>query len=412
MGRLSPVWYKVSDLRIVSGSRCRVFDDTGRSYLDFTSGIAVTSTGHAHPAVVKAVSEQAARIMHAQVNCYSHDLLQPLVDALDKVTPSGIDTFFFSNSGAEATESAVKLAKAATGRTNIIVFDGSFHGRTHLAMAMTASKNVYRANYQPLPAGVFVAPFAQDRSQAASALSALERVLDTQTAPSETAAVVLELVQGEGGYRAADYRFVQDVLHLCREHGILFVADEVQSGFGRTGRMFAFEHYNIVPDIIVMAKGIASGMPLSAVGASWDIMSRWPVGSHGGTFGGNPVSCAAALATLEVLEKEGLVKNALDRGSQLRLGLQRIVSSHRSDDGFSVSGLGMMLGLVCPSSEIADALLVSCRDKGLLLMTAGSGKVLRFMPPLVVSSEEMSEALAVMDRAMGDVIYNKKILSD
>ena len=232
-----------------------------------------------------------------------------------------LDTFFFSNSGAEAVEAAVKLARAATGRSNIIVFQGSFHGRTHAAMAMTTSKTVYRAGYQPLVSGIFVAPFPNaymygwDEETAVDfAIGELKRLLKTQTAPGETAAMVIEPVLGEGGYVPAPARFLQAVRQICDEHGILMVADEVQSGFGRTGTWFAIEQSDVAPDILIMAKGIASGMPISGIAAGHELMARWPVGSHGGTYGGNAVACAAAVATIQVLRDERLIENSARMG--------------------------------------------------------------------------------------------------
>src|SRR5664279_1111826 len=237
MTHLSNVWFRVTDLDVVSGSGCTVTTANGEQYLDFSSGIAVTSTGHCHPTVVAAIREQAGRFIHAQVNVYRHPLLEQLATRLSGITPAGIDTFFFANSGAEATEAAVKLARQATKRPNVIVFSGSFHGRTAQTMAMTTSKTSYRAGHQPLPAGVFVAPFpsiagTDELEDAASerCLDALRLLLAAETAPAETAAMFLEPVLGEGGYRPAPQRFMEGLVELCNEHGILFVADEVQSG--------------------------------------------------------------------------------------------------------------------------------------------------------------------------------------
>ncbi|HEY5014695.1 MAG TPA: aminotransferase class III-fold pyridoxal phosphate-dependent enzyme, partial [Acidimicrobiia bacterium] len=286
---LSNVWFKVTELEVVSGSGCTVTTAGGDEYLDFSSGIAVTSTGHCHPKVVAAIREQAGRFIHAQVNVYRHPLLEQLATRLAGITPAGIDTFFFANSGAEATEAAVKLARQATQRPNVIVMDGAFHGRTMMAMAMTTSKTGYRAGYQPLPAGVFVSPFPRpyewdvdEKTAVARSLGALERLLAAQTAPNETAAIVIEPVLGEGGYLPAPKAYLEGVRDICDSTGILFVADEVQSGFARTGKMFAVEHSDVVPDIIVMAKGIASGFPIAGIGAPASLMEKWPQGAHGG----------------------------------------------------------------------------------------------------------------------------------
>jgi 4-aminobutyrate aminotransferase len=410
---LADVWFQVTDLPVVSGSGCIVTTDDGTEYLDFTAGIAVVSTGHCHPRVVKAIQDQAAKFIHAQVNCYRNPILEQLGSRLADVTPDGIDSFFFANSGAEATEAAVKLAKQATGRPNVIVFSGSFHGRSHLTMAMTTSKHGYRAGYAPLPAGVFVAPFPHAWAEGVSeevsverALTALHHLLLAQTAPGETAAMVLEPVLGEGGYIPAPAAFLRGVREICREHGILFVADEVQTGFARTGTMFAIEQADVGADVLIMAKGLASGFPISAIGASSDLMARWPKGSHGGTYGGNPIGCAAALATIDVLTDDGFLDQVNARGDQLRAGLERIVVEH----GLSaeVRGPGLMVGLELgdPADGTHDsarigAIVNHCREDGhLLLMNAGTyGNVVRFMPPLVVSDAEITRALDVLDTA-------------
>jgi 4-aminobutyrate aminotransferase len=411
---LSDVWFSVTDLEVASGSGCVVTTTGGEQYLDFSSGIAVTSTGHSHPKVVAAIAEQAARFIHAQANVYRHDLLHPLADRLAEITPDPIDVFFFANSGAEATEGGVKLARQATGRQNVIVFEGSFHGRTMLAMAMTTSKAGYRAGYQPLPAGVFVAPFPNALKfggdiEAATdhALAGLRHLLTSQTAPAETAAIVIEPVLGEGGYYAAPARFLQGIEAICREHGILFVADEIQTGFARTGRMFAVEHARVRPDILLMAKGIGSGFPISAIGGSAGVMSRWPKGSHGGTYGGNPIGCAAALATIGVLTEPGFLDNVEARGQQLRAGLEKLAAE---DDGVAeVRGLGLMVAVEFtdpatggPDGARASGVLKHCLGNGrLILMGAGSyGNIIRFMPPLVVSEAEVDQSLQAFGAAL------------
>ena len=397
---VADVWFRVTDLEVASGQGCVVTTTSGEEYLDFSSGIAVTSTGHCHPHVVAAIQEQAARFIHAQVNVYRHTRLAELAGRLADVMPAGIDTFFFANSGAEATESAVKLAKQVTGRPNVIVFQGSFHGRTHLAMAMTTSKTVYRAGHAPLPSGVFVAPFPHQEDEVDACLDAVRLLLLSQTAPAETAAMLIEPVLGEGGYVPAPTAFLEGLVAICQEHGILFLADEVQSGFGRTGTMFCVEQHGLIPDVVVMAKGLASGFPISAVGASAELMARWPTGSHGGTYGGNPIGCAAAIATIDVLTEPGFLEQVQARGEQLRAGLRALAAE---DGGIvDVRGPGLMV-----ASQLADAARVPqvtahCLTEGrLILMNAGTfGDVIRWMPPLVVSEVEVDAALDAFAKAL------------
>jgi 4-aminobutyrate aminotransferase len=410
---LSDVWFRTTDLEVVRGSGCTVTTADGEEYLDFTAGIAVASTGHCHPRVVDAIVEQASRFIHAQANCYRSPLPEELATRLAQITPSRIDTFFLSNSGAEATEAAVKLARHATGRPNVIVVQGGFHGRTYLTMAMTTSKVGVRAGYEPLPAGVFVTsfprPFAWKVDEATAverALADLRLLLATQTAPSETAAFVMEPVLGEGGYLPAPPAFVRGVREICAEHGILFVADEVQTGFARTGRMFAIEHSGVQPDIMVMAKGIASGFPISAIGARADLMAHWNRGAHGGTYGANPIGCAAALATIDVILDEMLVVRSAARGLQLIEGLRALQSRHAGVG--DVRGLGLMVAAELthadgsPDAARTTAVMDHClREAHLVLMSCGAdGNVVRFMPPLVVSEAQIDDALAAFDKAL------------
>ena len=397
---VSDVWFRVTDLEVASGSGCIVTTTNGEEYLDFSSGIAVTSTGHCHPHVVEAIQAQAAVFIHAQVNVYRHTRLAELAGRLAAIAPPPVDTFFFANSGAEATESAVKLAKQATGRPNVIVFQGSFHGRTHLAMAMTTSKTVYRAGHAPLPSGVYVAPFPKADDEVEACLDAVRLLLLSQTAPPETAAMLLEPVLGEGGYLPAPTAFLQGLVEICREHGILFIVDEVQSGFGRTGTMFCVEQHGIQPDIVVMAKGLASGFPISAVGASADLMAKWPTGSHGGTYGGNPIGCAAAIATIDVLAADGFLANVNERGEQLRAGLRALAEE---DGGIvDVRGPGLMVACELADAARVGAVIAHCLQDGhLILMNAGTfGTAIRWMPPLVVSEAEIDQALATFAKAL------------
>ena len=402
---LSEVWFKVTDLQVESGHGCWVTTVDGTEYLDFSAGIAVVSTGHCHPHVVEAIQRQAERFIHAQVNVYRHDLLEPLAARLAEITPAGIERFFYASSGAEITEAAIKLARQATKRPNIIVFAGSFHGRTHLAMAMTTSKTGYRAGHSPLPSGVFVAPFPDPLAEDAEAevdraLDGLQHLLKSMTAPDETAAMILEPVLGEGGYIPAPARFIKGVVEICREHGILFIADEVQSGFGRTGRMFAVEHFDVEPDIICMAKGIASGFPFAALGTTEELSARWPTGSHGGTYGGNAIGCAAALATIEVVTAPGFMENVNERGEQLQRGLREIQAE---DPGITqVRGLGLMIGTDFNDPARVAAVQSRCLSEGhLIVMSAGTyGRTLRWMPPLIVNEREIDLALAAFGGAV------------
>ncbi len=412
---LAPVWSHLTTLVVDRAVGATLIDATGREYLDFTSGIGVTNTGHCHPRVVAAVREQAGRLLHGQLNIVLHQPVLQLARALTAVVPAGLDTFFFANSGAEAVEAAVKLARRATGRPGIIVFQGSFHGRTHLAMSLTTSKAVYRAGYQPLVPGVVVAPYPypfrygwEAEETARFCLRELRHLLVTQTSPEETAAVLIEPILGEGGYVVPPDSFLRGVEQLCRELGLLLILDEVQTGFGRTGRFFALEHAGVRPDVLVMAKGMASGLPLSAIAAPASLMARWPVGSHGGTYGGNAVACAAALATLGVLRDEGLVDNAAAMGRRL---LDRLSQLARKDARIGeVRGRGLMVATEfgraggAPDPATARAVQKGCVDRGLLLLTCGPhDNVIRWIPPLVVTGAQIERAVEIFAEALAAV---------
>ncbi len=412
---LSPVWARITNLVVERGEGAYLFDINGERYLDFTCGIGVTNTGHCHPRVVAAAREQVGKLIHGQVNIVYHTPLLRLAEALREVVPPPLDTFFFSNSGAEAVEGAVKLARHATGRPNIIVFQGSFHGRTAQTMAMTTSRTVYRQHYQPLAAGVFVAPYPywyrygwEPEETSRWCLRELRHLLASQTAPSETAAIVVEPVLGEGGYVVPPPSFLPALRELCDEHGILLIADEVQSGFGRTGRFFAVEHFGVVPDVLIMAKGIASGFPLSGLAAPRALMDRWLVGTHGGTYGGNAVACAAAEATIRVLQ-EGLVENAARMGAVLMAGLRDI--QRRYPLLGDVRGLGLMVGAEftlpdgSPATDLVKQILARCLADRLLLLNCGTyGQVIRWIPPLIVTQEQIESALHIFEGALAAVL--------
>lgn len=410
---LSPLLNQSTDVLAVRGEGSRLFDAEDRSYLDFTSGIGVTSTGHCHPRVVEAVRHQAGQLIHGQVTTVMHPRLLELTERIGVHLPDGIDSLFFANAGTEAVEAAVRLTRQATGRTNLIVFQGSFHGRTTAALAMTTSKTAYRAGLQPLMSGVFVAPFPtkyrygwSEDETTAFCLREFDHLLATQTSPQETAGVFIEPVLGEGGYVPVTAGFLEGIAERCRRHGIVFVADEVQTGFGRTGEFWAYEHGEAVPDLIVMAKGIASGFPLSAIAASTDLMSKgWP-GSQGGTYGGNAVAAAAAIATLDVIEEEGLVGRAATLGTVLSGMLTELAGEYPDRIG-DVRGPGLMIATEFvdtqgnPDGATAKAVLKAAESEGLLLLGCGAyGNVIRWIPPLVVTEAELEEGVEMFRRAM------------
>jgi 4-aminobutyrate aminotransferase len=398
MSRAANVWSRTFDITVERGEGSLVWDADGKKWLDFTSGIAVTSVGHSHSEVVAAVCLQASKMMHTQPNCYVNPVLERLCERLYEVTPDNIESFFVTNSGAEAVEAAVKLAKQITGRSEIIVIDGSFHGRTHQAMAMTTSKNIYRRGYGVLPGGVTVAPFFEEGVSSREFEKAFEQLIYSRVAPEDVAGVVYEPVQGEGGYRELSHEYQRYIQRWCNEHGALMIADEIQSGMGRTGRMFAFEHAEVRPDVLVMAKGLASGFPIAAIGTSDAVMQRWIPGSHGGTYGGNPMGCAAAIATIDIIERE-----AMSNGSAAAVRLREALLSMMSDTNRieRLSGRGLMIGLKMREASDALKLQNALYERGVLVLTAAGG-VLRLMPPLVVNEHETEWFIEAMRSSLAE----------
>lgn len=405
VSHLSSVWSCATDLQIERGVGAHVIDVNGIEYLDFTAGLGAASTGYAHPKITKAIADQAARIMHAQINVYRHDLLAPLAAKLAEITPAHIDTFYFGSTSDEIVEAAVKLAKHATDRRNVVVFDGAFHGRTHYTLAMSSSRAIDRSGYGPLPGGVFVAPFpdphASDQEEEVSrALHGLERLMSTQVAADKVAAIVIEPVIGERGYIPTPQDFIAGVADICERNGILLVADETQSGFGRTGKMFAVEALGIQPDIICMAKGMASGFPFAALGTGRDLDDRWITGSHSGSSNGNPLGCAAALATIEVLEEPGFLDNVKARGDQL---IDAFREMQQLDQALlHVRGRGLMVATEFDSAERATAVVEHClRESRMILMLAGTRRrTIRWSPPLIVTSADIDEATSAFAAAI------------
>ena len=391
-----------------------VEDVDGNLFLDFMAGIAVTSTGHSHPQVVKAIEEQARKFLHICGSDFYYEPMVELVEKLSRLAPGSFPKkVFLTNSGTETIEAAIKLARYGTGRQHIIAFQGAFHGRTLGSLSLTTSRSSHRAHFGPFVPAIHHVPYGFDDggarevhggSGSSERLDYLERVLfRREVMPEEVAAIFVEPIQGEGGYVVSPPGFLPLLQDLCRRHGILLVLDEIQSGFGRTGKMFACEHWGIEPDILCVAKGIASGMPLGAMIARSEI-STWSRGTHGSTFGGNPVACAAALATIRLLEA-GLVTNAAKVGSYLKERLEKIQTDHAAIG--DVRGLGLMIGVefVQPRADRAadpkrrDQVVQKCFEKGLLLLGCGEATI-RFCPALIVTREEAETAVAIFDAAI------------
>ncbi len=390
-----------------------VEDVDGNRFLDFAAGISTASTGHCHPEVVQAIKAQAEKLLHICYTDFYYPVYIDLCEELARIAPmSGKKRVFLTNSGAEAVETAMKLARVRTGRQKIVGFFGAFHGRTYGAMSLTASKPVQRKGYGPFLPEILHTHYAYcyrcpvNRQPATCSVECLDLLTEsffhTSTDPTEVAAVIVEPVQGEGGFIPPHRDFLPKLQEICRRNGILLIADEVQSGMGRTGRMFALEHYGIDPDMILLAKGIASGMPLSAVIARDDVM-KWNDGGHGSTFGGNPVSCAAALATLRLLQ-DGLVANAARTGARLSEKLKALQKKHRLIG--DVRGIGLMVGLEVvedpdtrrPAPRERDKAIHLAFERGLLTLPCGASTI-RLSPPLIVGDSDVDKAVAILDAA-------------
>ncbi len=410
---LSPSYTREYPLVVDQGSGAVIRDVDGNLFLDFTAGIAVTATGHCHPEVVAAIQDQASQLLHMSGTDFYYrpqiELAERLANTAPGATPKRV---FFTNSGAESVEAALKLARHHTGRSRVLAFFGAFHGRTYGAMSLSGSKLTHRRGFSPLVPDIHHVPFPRDCAGCTAltgcpCLEQVERTLLARTAPpDEVAAIFVEAIQGEGGYYVAPPGFLQALRKLCDRHGILMVVDEVQSGMGRTGKLYAVEHFGVEPDIVCLAKGIASGLPLGAMVAKAEVMS-WPPGSHASTFGGNPVACRAALATLDLLERE-YITNAEHRGQELRDGLQRLQAKHPALH--RVRGLGLMTAVdfvqakhperVDPQGR--DALIQAAFHQGLLLLGCGEAGI-RFCPPLCITQAQTSRMLEILDRVLEQV---------
>jgi len=400
---LSPSFTRPYPLVVKRAAGLWVTDVDENSFLDFTAGIAVTATGHAHPAVVAAITDQASRFVHMSGTDFYYEQEIALAERLLALAPVPRGgRVFFTNSGAESIEAAMKLARWATRRPHFLAFTGAFHGRTFGALSLTASKSRQREGFTPLLPGVYHVPFPSASPHGVptdAVLARIETIFDSLAAASTFAAVFVEPIQGEGGVIVPPEDFLPRLRALTRQHGILLVVDEVQTGIGRTGRMFALEYSGVEADIVCIAKGLASGLPLGAIIAGGDLM-RWPPGSHGSTFGGNPVCCAAAQATLELVEN-GLMKNAAVVGLALMQGLREVAARHLPTVA-EVRGRGLIVAMECVSPEAAKSLVTATFRRGLLILPAGT-RAVRFIPALTVSKSEVEVALTIVEDALAEV---------
>jgi 4-aminobutyrate aminotransferase len=412
----APAYGRVYPLVVKEGRGMVIEDVDGNLFLDFMAGIAVASTGHSHPRVVQAIEAQARKFLHICGSDYYYEPMVDLAEKLSRLAPgAGTKKVFLTNSGTEAVEAAFKLARYHTKRQHVVAFHGAFHGRTLGSLSLTASRSSHRAHFGPLIPGVHHVPYGfchrcpyqlKHPSCGIECVGVLEKVLFRyEVRPEEVAAIFVEPIQGEGGYVVPPPEYLPMLQELCRRHGILLVLDEIQSGFGRTGKMFASEHWGIEPDILCVAKGIASGMPLGAMIAR-DEISTWTRSTHGSTFGGNPVACAAALATIQLLE-EGLVKNAAVVGGFLKEKLMEL--RPRFAEISEVRGLGLMIGVEferndgshAPDGKLRDRVMQKCFEKGLLLLSCGES-TLRFCPPLIVAEKEVATAIGLFEAAIAE----------
>jgi 4-aminobutyrate aminotransferase len=415
---VSPSYTRDYPLVIARGEGAVVEDVDGNVFLDFAAGIAVNSTGVSHPEVVKAIADQAAKFIHMSGTDFYYEPQVRLAEELAGIAPIAGDVrTFFANSGTEATEAAIKLARYHTKRPGIIAFLGAFHGRSMGSLSLTASKAIQRRGFGPFMPGVYHAPYpdtyrsSSAEAAAAQCLSYIEDQLFTHlVSPDEIAAVVVEPIQGEGGYIVAPPAFLHGLRALCTKHGILLVADEVQSGMGRTGKMFASDHIDLKADIVTIAKGIASGLPLGVACARADVMT-WPPGAHASTFGGNPVACAAATATITLL-KDGLIANAASVGQHLLDGIRTLADKHRLIG--DVRGKGMMIGIELVRDrqtkeravEERNALVQAAFRRGVLVLGAGKN-ALRLAPPLVLSRDQADSVLRVLDESLAEIASSR-----
>ncbi|WP_126427869.1 aspartate aminotransferase family protein [Brevibacillus marinus] len=408
-----PVAGRSTTLGVVKGEGSYLWGEDGKKYLDFASGVAVVNVGHNHPYVLEKAKEQMDKLVHGGHNVVYYPTYVELAEKLIELNGGGCKVYF-ANSGAEANEAAIKLAKKVTKRPGLISFRRSFHGRTLATTTLTASNAAYRRDYEGLLPSVYYAeyPYAVrtglgEAEEVARCLEELNKTFTYLIAPDQVAAMIVEPIQGEGGYIVPPASFLQALREICDKHGILLIFDEIQTGFGRTGKMFAWQHFGVKPDMLTLAKGIANGFPLSALVARADLMDQWPAGTHGGTYGGNPVACAASLAVIELLEN-GLLDNAQAMGRYFLEQLQALKQSYPSIH--DIRGVGLMIGMEFfssdgqPDAQAVETLRKKALEKGLILLSCGVDKnVIRFIPPTTVSKAEIDEAIAIIRQGLGEM---------
>lgn len=410
---MPPVAARATTLGVVKGEGSYLWAENGKKYLDFASGVAVTNVGHNHPLVVERAKAQIDELIHGGHNVVYYPVYVELAEKLNELN-GGSCKVYFSNSGAEVNEGAIKLAKKVTKRPGIISFKRSFHGRTLATTTLTASSSAYRKDYEGLLPSVYYAeyPYAlrsglSEEAETERCLAQLDEIFRFLIAPDQVAAMIMEPVQGEGGYIVPPQGFMEAIRQICDTHGIILIFDEIQTGFGRTGKMFAWQHFGVQPDVLTLAKGIANGFPLSALVAKAELMDQWTAGTHGGTYGGNPVACAASLAVIELLEG-GLLDDCNRMGAYFVEQLEMLKADYPQIA--QIRGLGLMIGLECidadgkPDSKTVSGLKDKAMEKGLILLTCGTDKnVIRFIPPTTVTKDEIDQAMAIIRESLAEL---------
>lgn len=424
---LTPTYHRCFEIVTERAKGTYLYDVEGNQYLDFTMGIAVNNVGHCHPSVVRAAQAQVEKLIHCSA-VTRHTMNIKLAEKIAQIAPGSLDCVFLNNSGGEAVDAAIKMARFITGRPNVIAFTGAFHGRTLLATALTTAKSHYREGYEPLPSGILHAPYpyclrcpvGQTPGQCKlECFDILESMFAHQVKPDTVGAILIEPMMGEGGYIVpatgftVENGYLQRLRQLCDKHGIMLIIDEVQSGFGRTGKWFACEHFGVVPDIMIVAKGIASGFPMAGIVSRKELMDRWTMGRHGSTYGGNPVACAAALASIDVIEKDGLLENARKMGEYFMSRLNEFRDKY--DFVKEVRGLGLMIGMEvadqsgAPDGELIEKLVDECFKRKLLLLDCGiKNHIIRFVPPLNVTKAEIDKAVSIIEESLPAAVAAKQ----